>query len=70
MKKAIHFIRRQPEETRRHILHLLTLIIAVVLIALWIYSLGTNLSNSDTQTQMKQDVQPFSVLKDNVSSLW
>jgi len=70
MEKIIHRIRKQPEEVRRHILHVLTLIAAVILILLWIYSLGTTLSNPENQAKMNQDLQPFSVLKDNLSSLW
>lgn len=70
MKKIIHFLRRQPEETRKHILHLLTIILAIILLALWVYSLGSNLSNEDTQVKIKQDFKPFSVLKDNIPSLW
>ena len=70
MKKIIHYIRKQPEEVRRHILHLATIIVAIILFTLWVYSLGSNLSNPDTQTKIKQDVKPFSVLKDNIPELW
>lgn len=70
MKKIIRHIRKQPEEVRRHILHLLTLVFAVILIALWVYSLGSNLTNEDTQAKIEQDLRPFSVLKDNIPSVW
>jgi len=70
MKKFIHNIRKQPEEVRTHILHILTIIIAIILLALWVYSLGANLSDSDTQAKLKQDVKPFTVLKDNIPKLW
>lgn len=70
MKKILHHIRRQPEETRKHILHLLTLIMAIVLVALWVYSLGANFSNEDTQVKIKEGAKPFSALKDNIPSLW
>jgi hypothetical protein len=70
MRKLIRHIRKQPEETRRHILHFLTLVIAVILVALWVYSLGANLSDEDTQTRIEQDLKPFSVLKDNIPSVW
>jgi hypothetical protein len=36
------------------------------MIMLWIVSLGKNLSSEDTKIKMKQDLQPFSVLKDNL----
>ncbi len=73
MKKIIHYIKhikKQPEETRRHILHLLTIIAAVVLLTFWVYSLGTNFANKDTQTKIQQGLKPFSVLKDNIPQLW
>lgn len=66
MKKIIHHLRRQPEEVRRHILHITIFIAAIVMIMLWIFTLGKSLSNPDTQTKIKQDLQPFSVLKDNI----
>jgi hypothetical protein len=66
MKKIIHSLRQQPEEARRHILHLLTIFAAIVLLLLWAYSLGTNLSNSDMQAKVNNDLKPFSALKDNL----
>lgn len=66
MKKLIHHLRKQPEEVRRHILHIITFALAVVFLLLWVYSLGRNLTNPETQIKMKQDLQPFSVLKDNL----
>ena len=68
MKKIIHHIRRQPEGVRRHILHILTIIAGIILILLWIYSLGVNLSNPDTQVKVSNELKPFSVLKDNIIS--
>lgn len=66
MRKIIHHIRKQPEEIRRHILHILIVICGIILVLLWIYSLGTNFSNPDTQTKMNQDFKPISALKDNL----
>ena len=66
MKKIIHHIRKQPEKVRRHILHIITVVIAVVLIFLWLYSLGTNLTDSNTQIKVSNDLKPFSALKDNL----
>lgn len=68
MKKIIHHLRRQPEETRRHILRITMLILTVIIIMFWIFSLGKNFSSSETQTKIKQDLQPFSVLKDDIVS--
>lgn len=66
MKKIIHHLRRQPEDVRTHILHITTIGASVVLVLLWIFSLGTNISDPETQTKAKQDLQPFAVLKDNL----
>ncbi|MEK7128324.1 MAG: hypothetical protein AAB933_02065 [Patescibacteria group bacterium] len=66
MRKIIHHIRRQPEETRRHILHVLTICFAIALLLLWIYSLGTNLANPDTQAKINNDLKPFAALKDGL----
>jgi len=66
MRKIIYHIRKQPEEVRRHILHILITTFAVFLVFLWIYSLGTNLTSSDTQVKINQNLKPFSVLKDNL----
>jgi hypothetical protein len=66
MKTIIHHIRKQPEEVRRYILHALTVAFAVILALLWLYSLGTNLTNPDTQAKIGQDLKPFSALKANI----
>ena len=66
MKKIIHNLRRQPEEIRRHILHVSTVVFAIILVLLWIYSLGTNLTNPDTVAKVGNDLKPLSVLKDNL----
>lgn len=66
MKKIIHHLRKQPEEVRRHILHILIFAVAVIMVLLWVFSLGKSLANPDTQVKMKQDLQPFSVLKDSL----
>ncbi len=70
MKKVIRHLRKQSEETRRHILHLLTVIFAILLLTLWVYSLGTNLSDENTEAKIEQSIKPFSALKDNLPSLW
>ena len=65
MRKIIHHLRRQPEETRRHILHVLTILMGILLLALWIYSLGRTATDSNTQAEIKKDLSPLSVLKEN-----
>ncbi len=59
-------MRRQPEHIRRHILHVMIVIFAVILFFLWTYSLGTNLTNPDTQAKINNDLKPFSALKANI----
>jgi len=66
MKKLIHHLRKQPEKIRRHVLNIFILIAAAVMVILWVFSLGKNLSNPDMQTKIKQDLKPFSTLKDNI----
>ena len=66
MKKIIHSLRKQPEEVRRSILHILTIAVGVILVLLWVYSLGTNLASVETQAKLSQDLKPISELPDNV----
>lgn len=66
MRKIIHKLRQKPEEERRHILHILIVIAAVVMIILWTYSLGKSFTSPETKIKVKQDLKPFSVLKDNL----
>ena len=66
MKKIIHHIRKQPERVKRYILHVTILACAVVLFLFWIYSLGTTLTNTDTQAKMTRDLKPISTLKANL----
>jgi len=66
MRKIIHHLRKQPEEIRRHILHVLTVCFAIILLLLWIYSLGTNFSNPDTQAKINNDLEPLTALKDGL----
>ncbi|OGI76200.1 hypothetical protein A3C67_03220 [Candidatus Nomurabacteria bacterium RIFCSPHIGHO2_02_FULL_42_19] len=66
MRKIIHRLRRQPEHIRTYVLHALTIVAGVILFSLWVYSLGTDLTAKDTQAELKNDLQPFSALKDNL----
>ena len=67
VKKIVHKLRSKSEKEKRQILHIFTFIGAIILIILWSWSLGTSLSNPDTKVKMKQDLKPFSVLKDNMA---
>ena len=66
MEKIINNIRQKPEKVRRHILHVATVFFAVILLFLWIYTLGKNLNNPDTQAKISNDLKPFSALKANL----
>ena len=66
MRKVIHHLRKQPEDVRRAILHVVVIIAAIILIIFWVYSLGTNLVSEDTQLKLGQDIKSFSALKDNI----
>jgi hypothetical protein len=67
MKKIIHHIRKQPEHIKRHILHIAIVVCAVILFLFWVYSLGTTLTNKETQVKINQDLKPLSILKDNIT---
>ncbi|MBU0611825.1 hypothetical protein KKA39_03275 [Patescibacteria group bacterium] len=66
MRKLIHKLRQKPEEERRHLLHIFTAVAAIIMIILWIYSLGRSLASPETKEKVRQDLKPFSVLKDNI----
>ncbi len=66
MKKIIHHLRKQPEEIRRHVLHVSILGVGIIMVMLWVLSLGKSLADPETKEKIKQDLQPFSVLKDSL----
>ncbi len=66
MKKIIHKLKNRSEEERRHILHITTFVLAIILVFLWTLSLGRTISSPDTKVKIKQDLKPFSALKDNL----
>ncbi|OGI74693.1 hypothetical protein A2740_02785 [Candidatus Nomurabacteria bacterium RIFCSPHIGHO2_01_FULL_43_16] len=70
MKKIIHHLRKQPDEVKRHVLHIIIFVAGVILVLLWVYSLGTNLANPDTRVEISEDLKPFSTLKDSIPDLW
>ena len=66
MRKIIYHLRNQPEKVKRHILHIFTAFFGFVLLSLWIYSLGTNFSDPETQAKISDDLNPLSALKGNL----
>ena len=49
-------------------MHVITIILAVLLFIVWVYTLGTGLKNENVQTKAKEDLEPLSALKDNFIS--
>lgn len=66
MKKVIHNLRNRSEEDRKHILHVLLFACSILLVTLWIYSLGRSITSNETQVKVKQDLKPFTILKDSI----
>lgn len=66
MRRIIHHLRKQPESVRTHVLHVSTAVCALVLVLLWVASIGTNFSGPGANTQTANALQPFSALKDNL----
>ncbi len=40
MRKIINKLREQPEQHRKHILHLVTFILGICLFLIWVYTLS------------------------------
>ena len=66
MRKIIQSLRQQPEHVRQQIVYIITFACAIILILLWVLSLGKTISSKDTATAIKSDLAPFTVLKDNL----
>ena len=66
MKKIVHNLRQKPEEERRHILHLAIFVVGIIMILIWIFSLTKTLATPETKIKMKKDLEPFSILKDDL----
>jgi hypothetical protein len=69
MRKVIHHLRKQPHEVRRGILHILMIVSAIILFTFWVKSFGNevgSISTKDFEGSIKEELKPFSVLKDNV----
>ena len=66
MKKFIKNLRNRPEEHRRHILHVTTLVAAGLMFSLWVFSLGRTLTDADVQKKVAEDAKPLSALRANL----
>ncbi|MEK7113445.1 MAG: hypothetical protein AAB873_01315 [Patescibacteria group bacterium] len=66
MKKIIYNLRQKPERTRRHIMHVFMALFGFVLVSFWVFNLGRTFSDPGLTEKAKQDLKPFTVLKDNL----
>ncbi len=69
MRRIIHHLRRQPEELRRQILYIFVFLAGIILVSLWVWSLGSssNETEIETGTDRAANPNPFSVIKDNLA---
>lgn len=65
MKKIIYNLRNKPEHVRVQILHISTIAGAIILILLWILTLGNKFKNTDKHISVEKELAPLSVIKDN-----
>lgn len=66
LRNFIHRLRNRSEEERRHLLHIFTFIFGIIVVVLWILSLSKSLTTEETKIKVKNDLEPFSILKDNL----
>lgn len=67
MRKTIYKLRTQPEHVRKQILYITTFAGGLIMVLLWIVSLGHTFKDTDTKASIKNDLEPLKVLKDNIS---
>ncbi len=67
MPKIIHKIRNQPEEIKRHVLHVSVIIAGVLLLAIWVHNLGGSFNGTVVSEDLKKNIEPLSVLKSNLA---
>ena len=66
IRQVVDNLKQKPEHVRRHILHVTTLGAGILLLALWVVSLGSTLSDESTQVRIGDELKPLSALKDNL----
>lgn len=66
MRKIVHKLRSKSEKERREILHLSIIIATIIMIVLFGFSLNKSFNNKETKIKLKEDIKPFTVLKENM----
>jgi len=66
MKKLIKKIRNKPPAVKNKIILFISLALTFVIVLLWVYSLPYRFSGS--ANKMSKDLEPFNVLKENISN--
>lgn len=68
MRKIIENLRQQPEAVRHQVVHLTVAGAGIILIALWLVSLGGTIKNAENKgTELSEGLKPFSVLSENLA---
>ena len=66
MRKIINNLRNQPEEVRMHVVHLSVIVAGIILVSLWLVSIGGVVKESQTaQAESSTELKPFTAIKDN-----
>lgn len=66
MRKVINHLRNQPEEVRRHAIHLTVIVAGVVLVGFWLASLGGTFEDAPpVQAELSDELKPFAALRDS-----
>jgi len=65
-RKFVHHLRSKTEEEKKQILYIFMICVIVIMFIFWIWSLGGQISDPQNKSKMKQDLAPFSTLKDDL----
>jgi len=66
MKNYIKKIKNKPEHERKKFLILWMFVSMVIVVFIWVYSLGSRF-NGSTKEKVREDIQPFNMFKDTIS---
>lgn len=68
IQKTIEHLRRQPHETKHHIINSLMILFGLVLFVFWTWSLGADVKSPETALKIKEDFQPFVELSQDLTA--